>query len=62
MLDLAIAIEQWEARGEMDDIERDAMADSGLYQDIDPSAPNYWRALSLYGKAGALRRIERKGV
>lgn len=61
MLDLARAIEQWEARGEMDDIERDAMADSGRYQDIDRSAPNYWAALSWYGQAGRIRRA-RKGV
>ncbi len=35
-----------------DDMEREAMADSGLYQDIDPASPNYWQAMSRYTKAG----------
>jgi len=59
---LAEVIEYWEASGQMDTIECEAMADSGRYQDIDPKAPNYWRALSWYAKAAREYRAARKGV
>lgn len=45
---------------EADNMEREAMADSGLYQDIDSAAPNYWQSISRYSKARRLYNQKHK--